>query len=44
MELFLLLIPAIFLPIGLSVVGIWWILSEDDADESLDDDGFDGGI
>jgi len=46
MELFLLLIPAVFLPIALSVVGIWWLLSEDnsDMDESMDDDGFDGDI
>ncbi len=46
MELFLLLVPAVFLPIGLSVVAIWWLLSEDDTDmdESMDDDGFDAGI
>ncbi|MEJ2177861.1 MAG: hypothetical protein P8Y12_07895 [Gammaproteobacteria bacterium] len=46
MELFLLLIPAVFLPITLSVIGIWWLLSEgnSDRDESMDDDGFDGDI
>ncbi|MGI9318447.1 MAG: hypothetical protein ACR2QW_14045 [bacterium] len=46
MELFLLLIPAVFLPIGLSIVSIWWLLSEDDtdSDEVIDDEGFDGGM
>ena len=44
MELLLLLIPAVFLPIGLSIAGIWWLLSEDDTDESLDDDSFEGGM
>ncbi|MGB5705199.1 MAG: hypothetical protein WBM41_00095 [Arenicellales bacterium] len=45
MELFLLLIPAVFLPVGLSIVGIWWLFSKNDAkaEESTNDDWADGG-
>lgn len=46
MELFLLLIPAVFLPVGLSIVGIWWLFSDNDAEaeDSTDNDWADGGI
>ncbi len=45
MELFMLLIPAVVLPIGLSLAGIWWLMTEDDegdADYDGSDDGFGG--
>lgn len=39
MELFLLFIPAIILPIGLSLAGIWWLMSDQESgDEDYDDD------
>jgi hypothetical protein len=46
MELFLLFIPAIVLPIGLSLAGLWWLMSEDNGDEQdfEEDDFMDGGI
>lgn len=46
MELFLLLIPAVILPIGLSLAGIWWLFSEDRGEEEmyLEDDFADGGF
>ena len=45
MELFLLLIPAVVLPVGLSIAGIWWLLaSEDEEDEQAEDDPMDGGF
>lgn len=46
MELFLLLIPAVFLPVGLSIAGIWWLFSANDLEneDSMDDDWADGGI
>ncbi len=49
MELFLLLIPAIILPVGLSIAGIWWLLGGDDEEDqdivmNDEDDEFDGGF
>ncbi|MBX2867296.1 MAG: hypothetical protein KTR18_01365 [Acidiferrobacterales bacterium] len=48
MELFLLLVPAIFIPVGLSIAGIWWLLSDSNDEEyesdedSAEADDFDG--
>jgi len=45
MELFLLLIPAIILPVGLSIAGIWWLLgSEDEEDDYEAEEPMDGGF
>ena len=46
MELILLLIPAVVLPIGLSLAGLWWLFSNgDDDDDDVDyfDDDMPGG-
>ena len=46
MELFLLLVPAVIVPLGLSIAGLWWLLSSD-GEENYDenyDDVDDGGI
>ena len=44
MELFLLLLPAVVLPIGLSLAGLWWLFSGDEEDEwGEDEDDFSGG-
>ena len=44
MELFLLLVPALIIPIGISLAGILWLLSDDaGAEESEEyEDEFDG--
>jgi len=48
MELFLLFVPAIILPIGLTLAGLWWLMSEDngegDEQDYEEDDFMDGGI
>ena len=39
MELFLLLLPAVVLPIGLSLAGLWWLFSGgDDGDGWTEDE------
>ena len=44
MELFLLLLPAVIIPIGISLAGIWWLLSDDGDTEQGDEfeDEYDG--
>ena len=48
MELLLLFIPAIILPIGLTLAGLWWLMSDGDGDgdeQDADHDDFsDGGM
>lgn len=46
MELFVLLIPAVILPIGLSLAGIWWLMTENDEEDGVyvEDDFADGGF
>ena len=46
MELFLLFIPAVIIPVGLSVAGIWWLLGsgEENDDYTEDADDMDGGF
>ena len=41
MELFLLLVPAIFIPVGLSIAGIWWLLNNSDDDQYDSEDSSD---
>ena len=38
MELFLLLLPAVVLPIGLSLAGLWWLLAGGEEEDEWGDD------
>ena len=44
MELFLLLVPAVIVPVGLSLAGIWWLMAEGDEDDGLLEDDFGDGF
>ena len=44
MELFLLLIPAVVIPLGLTAAGLWWLLSGGEEDDEDDGEYGEGGF